>query len=102
MSRKILIGLAAGAFALAGCKKADTPAPATAPDAATAAVPASTHSFAPAHVAPRSFLMAHVEVTGSQKAACAQSVSFAQPWPMSQIGHSPPPQSTSVSALFLV
>ena len=48
MSRKILIGLAAGAFALAGCKKADTPAPATAPDAATAAVPASTHSFAPA------------------------------------------------------
>ena len=48
MSRKILIGLAAGAFALAGCKKADTPAPATAPEAATAAVPASTHSFAPA------------------------------------------------------
>ena len=30
MSRKILLGLAAGALALAGCKQADTPAPAPA------------------------------------------------------------------------
>ena len=33
MSRKVLIGLAAGALALAGCKQADTP-PAAAPAAA--------------------------------------------------------------------
>ncbi|GAB3510887.1 M28 family metallopeptidase [Pseudoxanthomonas daejeonensis] len=45
MSRKVLIGLAAGALALAGCKQADTPAPAPAPDAAAATAPASTHAF---------------------------------------------------------
>ncbi|KAF1694396.1 M28 family metallopeptidase [Pseudoxanthomonas daejeonensis] len=45
MSRKVLIGLAAGALALAGCKQADTPAPPPAPDAAAATAPASTHAF---------------------------------------------------------
>ncbi|UNK58859.1 M28 family metallopeptidase [Pseudoxanthomonas daejeonensis] len=45
MSRKVLIGLAAGALALAGCKQADTPAPAPTPDAAAATAPASTHAF---------------------------------------------------------
>ena len=49
MSRKVLIGLAAGALALAGCKQADTPAPAAAPAAAqTPALPASDHTFQPA------------------------------------------------------
>ena len=48
MSRKILIGLAAGAFALAGCKQAETPAPAAAPQAPEAAAAASTHAFQPA------------------------------------------------------
>ncbi len=49
MSRKVLIGLATGALALAGCKQADTPAPADVPAAAeTPAVPASNHAFQPA------------------------------------------------------
>jgi len=48
MSRKVLIGLAAGALALAGCKQADTPAPAAAPEATAAGAPASTHAFQPA------------------------------------------------------
>ena len=49
MSRKILIGLAAGALALAGCKQAGSPAPAATPEAtASTAVPASTHDFKPA------------------------------------------------------
>jgi Zn-dependent M28 family amino/carboxypeptidase len=49
MSRKVLIGLAAGALALAGCKQADTPAPDAAPAAAeTPALPASDHAFQPA------------------------------------------------------
>ncbi|WP_372016969.1 M28 family metallopeptidase [Pseudoxanthomonas sp. 10H] len=48
MSSKILIGLAAGALALAGCKQADN-SPAAAPAAAaSAAATASTHGFKPA------------------------------------------------------
>src|SRR5690242_1851024 len=48
MSSKILIGLAAGALALAGCKQADN-SPAAAPAAdAPAAATASTHGFKPA------------------------------------------------------
>ena len=49
MSRKILIGLAAGALALAGCKQAETPTPAQTPETpATAGLPASNHDFQPA------------------------------------------------------
>jgi Zn-dependent M28 family amino/carboxypeptidase len=48
MSRKIMIGLAAGALALAGCKPAEPPAPAATPAAPEAAVPASAHAFQPA------------------------------------------------------
>ncbi|AKC86838.1 M28 family metallopeptidase [Pseudoxanthomonas suwonensis] len=48
MSRKALIGLAAGALALAGCKQADTPAPAAAPETPATAIAASTHVFSPA------------------------------------------------------
>ncbi len=49
MSRKILIGLAAGAIALSGCKKeADAPAAAAASDAASTSLPASNHEFQPA------------------------------------------------------
>jgi len=49
MSRTILIGLAAGALALGGCKQAESPAPAAAPAAPEAAsVPASDHAFKPA------------------------------------------------------
>ncbi len=49
MSRIVLIGLAAGALALAGCKPAESPAPAAAPAASeTAGLPASDHAFQPA------------------------------------------------------
>jgi Zn-dependent M28 family amino/carboxypeptidase len=49
MSRTILLGLAAGVLAMAGCKQAETPAPSATPEApATAAAPASTHAFQPA------------------------------------------------------
>ena len=48
MSRKILIGLAAGALALAGCKQAPPPAATDAPAAAATPLPASTHAFQPA------------------------------------------------------
>ncbi len=48
MSRTFLIGLVAGAFALAGCKQADTPPPAATPAAPEAAPAASPHVFQPA------------------------------------------------------
>jgi len=48
MSRKILIGLAAGALALSACRQSEAPAPTAAADAPGVALPASNHEFKPA------------------------------------------------------
>ena len=48
MSRKILIGLAAGALALAGCKQAGPSAPTDAASAPETTLPTSSHAFQPA------------------------------------------------------